>query len=73
MPEGNLLIGDFHTRNDIPVERVRQAAEEVCEKILIIGIDKNGKPYYSASFADGKQMLWMIEQFKHKLLSGKFS
>lgn len=72
-PKSNLIVVDFNTQGDVPVERVREAAGDSCEKLLCIGIDKNGDSYYASSFSDGHQMLWMIEQFKAKLLSGKFS
>jgi hypothetical protein len=70
--ETNVLHPAFNTKGDIPVENVRACAEKTCEKLLCIGIDKDGRAFYSASFADGEKMLWMIEQFKAKLLSGKF-
>jgi hypothetical protein len=69
----NLIIGDFLTQGDLSVRRVRKAAKKSCEKLLCIGVDKRGRPYYASSFADAHQMLWMIERFKAKLLSGKFS
>ena len=71
--ESNVIHVDFWTSQDVPVERVRESAESECEKLLCIGIDKNGNPYYATSFSDGQEMLWMIERFKAKLLSGKFS
>lgn len=70
--KGKVIVGDFWTAGDLPVERVRANAEEKCEKLLCIGKDKNGKAFYSSSFSDGAEMLWMIEQFKARLLSGKF-
>lgn len=69
----NVVFGDFNTTLDVPVERVREAAENSCEKLLCIGIDKEGKPYYASSFTDSHELLWMIERFKAKLLAGKFS
>ncbi len=71
---GNVLRPDFWTTQDVHVSNVREAAVEACpEKLLCIGIDKDGDPYYAASFSNGHELLWMVEQFKHKLLSGKFS
>jgi hypothetical protein len=70
--KSNIIVGDFWTAGDLPVDIVRANAEEKCEKLLCIGKDKSGKAFYSCSFSDGAEMLWMIEQFKTKLLSGKF-
>lgn len=71
--KSNVILVDFHTSQPVPVERVREAAEDCCEKLLCLGIDKEGNPYYASSFTDGQEMLWLIERFKQKLLSGKFS
>lgn len=68
----NLIVGEFNTKGDVPIDRVREAAEETCEKLLCIGIDKEGESYYSSSFGSDEELLWMIEEFKAKLLSGKF-
>lgn len=70
--KSNVILVDFATTQPIPAERVREAAEETCEKLLCIGIDKDGDPYYASSFADEQEMLWLIERFKQKLLLGKF-
>jgi hypothetical protein len=70
-------MGDLHvlktrTTLDIPVKRVKAGARKNCEKCIVIGVDKNGKPYYASSVADQKEVLWMLEGFKHKLLTGDF-
>lgn len=70
---GKLLKPDFYTQGEIPVGRVRKAAKKNCEKLLCIGVDKKGEPYYAASCADGGELLWMVEQFKRKLLNGDFA
>lgn len=66
--KSNVVIGPFNTRLDIPVERIRKVAQKNCERLLCIGLTKEGKPYYSSSFADATEMLWMIERFKLNLL-----
>lgn len=69
---GKLLKPDFYTSQPIPAAPVRRAAKKTCEKLLCIGVDKKGQPYYASNIADGGELLWMIEEFKRKLMSGEF-
>jgi hypothetical protein len=69
-------MADIHVLNmqttlDIPVKRVKAGAKRNCEKCVVIGIDKQGKPYYASSFSDTKEMLYMVEKFKIDLLTGR--
>lgn len=44
------------------------------ENVLIIGYDKDGCFEIRADLGlDHKEMLWMVEMFKHKLLHGDYS
>ncbi len=70
--KSNLIEGHFYTKEGVPPPDVRKYAEESCEKLICIGIDKDGNPYFASSFGDGKEMLWLIEKFKHKLMRGDF-
>lgn len=57
------------TRLDIPVDRVKKAAEKAnLEQVIIIGFDKDGEFYFSSSKADGGTVLWLMEVAKKKLL-----
>ena len=69
----NLIFLDTKTKLDIPAERVREAAEKNCEKLIVIGIDKDGNDYYAANFADAALTYFMVSKFQHKLLAGNFS
>lgn len=53
---------------------VLSAAIGNLKDVLIIGYDHNGDAYAAGSgyFADGGNILWAIEAFKAKLLSGDF-
>lgn len=55
------------TTQDIPVDRVLNAAKE-CDHVLIIGL-KDGEPRYYSSSADRYQMLWLLERLKLRLLT----
>ena len=53
---------------------VLEAAIGEMENVLVLGWDKNGELYASATpyFEDGGNLLWVMEMFKHQLLSGDF-
>lgn len=59
------------TTEHIAVEKVCEAAKE-CESILILGVDKDGDFYFAASDGEEPQLLWLVEHFKHRLLSGTY-
>lgn len=56
-----------------PDNVLEQAVGEFSE-VLIIGWDKDGDFDARATLglSDGGDVLWLIEAFKHKLLSGEF-
>lgn len=73
MKKDNLIILNMETRLDIPVDRVREAAEKNCEKLIIVGIDKDGNDYYAANFADAALTYYLVSKFRYKLISGNFT
>jgi basic membrane lipoprotein Med (substrate-binding protein (PBP1-ABC) superfamily) len=58
------------TTLDVPVDRViEEAAKAKLTEVIIIGVDEDGYNYFSSSVADGKNILWDIEQCKKRLLA----
>lgn len=57
------------TRINIPIERVLNEAKEVVDEGIVIGWDKDGEFYFSSSYADGGEVLWLIEKAKHMLMT----
>jgi hypothetical protein len=43
-----------------------------CQAVLILGLDGDGDFYAAASLTEKPLLLWWMEQFKHKLLSGDY-
>jgi hypothetical protein len=41
--------------------------------VLVLGEDADGRFYAAASVADGQQLLWWLETFRHKLLAGDYA
>lgn len=65
----NVVIGNFVTRLDIPVERVlSQAADADLESIVVLGYDQDGVEYFDSSIADGGAVVWLMERLKLQLL-----
>ena len=60
---------DNITRLDIPVERILAAAQEAgLESVVVIGYCEDGEEYFASSFADGGDVVWLMERAKLKLL-----
>ena len=63
IPLGNI------TRFDLPPDRVLEGAKGKMEGVVLIGWDKDGDFYGASSYADGGDVLWLLEQCKRMLLS----
>lgn len=59
------------TTQGIPAARVLEAAS-VCTEVLVLGWDAQGDFYAASTTSDGGTLLWWLEQFRHKLLSGAY-
>lgn len=46
------------------------AAREKLTDVVILGWDENGELFFSASAADGPEILWLIEKAKLLILAG---
>lgn len=69
---GDILVFPGGTTLPLPVERVLSGAL-ACRDLLVLGVTPTGEFYAAASVADGYQLLWWLECFKHKLLSGDYA
>lgn len=56
------------TKLDIPVDHVIESALGRLEGVVILGYDKDGQEYFASSYADGGDMLWLLERAKKALL-----
>jgi hypothetical protein len=57
------------TRLDLPPDRVLESAVGKLEGVVILGYDKDGEEYFASSYADGADVLWLMERAKLDLLS----
>lgn len=56
------------TTLDLDPDRLLQKAIGKMQRVLIIGIDKDGEEYFASSVADGGTVLWDMERAKFKLM-----
>lgn len=71
MPDGTdgkvIPLGGI-TRLDIPPDDVLRGAVGKMEGVVLIGFDNDGDLYFASSYADGGEVLWLLEQTKKQLL-----
>lgn len=69
MTDNVIPLGNI-TRLDLPVDRVLEMAKGEVEGggVVVLGWDKDGEMYFSSSFADGGDVLWLMEKAKLALL-----
>lgn len=56
------------TRLDIDPNQVLEEAIGKLEGVVIAGCDKDGNHYFASSYADGGEMLWLLEACKKRLM-----
>lgn len=56
------------TSLDLDPDRVLAKAGGKLQAVIVIGYDKDGDFYAASSYADGGDMLWLLELCKKKLL-----
>lgn len=62
IPLGNV------TRLDLPPDKILKAAIGQMEGVVIIGYDKEGFHYFGSTYADGGEVLWLLEACKKSLM-----
>lgn len=66
---GEVIIGDFVTRLDVPGERVLSQAQEAgLTSVLVLGYGPEGEEYMASSFAGGHDVVWLMERCKWRLM-----
>lgn len=65
----DVVIGDFPTTLDIPVDRVLNGCAD-WKEVLIIGTDEAGNSAAASSIGDHERILWLASRFVHRLLAG---
>lgn len=67
---GEVVELDVVTTLDLPAERVlRRAQEADLDGVVVLGWTKDGLPYFASSYADGPEVLWLLELNNIRLLT----
>lgn len=66
---GKVIPLNCVTRLDLPVDRVLEGAKGNLEGVVILGYDNEGNEYFASTYADGGDVLWLLERCKIKLLT----
>jgi len=53
---------------DLPPDRILDAAKGKLEGLVIMAYDTDGELYFASSYADGGNVLWLMEQCKLALM-----
>ena len=56
------------TKLDLPIGRVLESAKERLEGVVLMGYDNEGELYFASTYADGGEVLWLMENCKKQLL-----
>jgi len=65
---GKVIPMNGLTKLDLPIDRVLDDAKGELEGVILIGYDKEGEEYFASTYADGGEILWLIERLKKRLL-----
>ena len=57
------------TKLDLPPDRVLESAKDRLEGVVILGFDKEGGEYFASSYADGGDVLSLLERCKLRILT----
>jgi len=57
------------TKLDLDPDMVIEQIKGKLEGVVIMGYTKDGEEYFASSYADGGNVLWLLERMKLQLLS----
>jgi hypothetical protein len=57
------------TKLDLDPDTVLENTKGKLEGVIIIGYDHMGVEYFASSYADGGDVLWLLERMKMRLLN----
>ena len=66
---GDIIPFNGITSLDLDPDVVLEHTKGKLEGFLIAGYDKDGNEYFASTYADGGDVLWLLERMKLRLLS----
>jgi len=67
----NVILFNGITKLDLDPDLVLENAKGELEGVILIGYDKDGEEYFASTYADGGDVLWLLERMKLRLLKGE--
>ena len=65
----NVILFNGITKLDLDPDMVLENSKGKLEGVILIGYDKEGEEYFASTYADGGEVLWLIERMKLRLLN----
>ena len=57
------------TRLDLNPDDTLESLKGQLKGFVLLGYDQNDEAFFSSTYADGGDVLWLIEKFKHALMN----
>jgi coenzyme F420-reducing hydrogenase delta subunit len=64
----NVIRFNGVTRLNVEPDIVLEAAIGALDGVVVLGYSKDGEEYFASSYADGGDVLWLLERLKKQLL-----
>ena len=65
----NVILFNGITKLDLDPDMVLENTKVKLEGVILIGYDKDGEEYFASTYADGGDVLWLLERMKLRLLN----
>jgi hypothetical protein len=67
----NVILFNGITKLDLDPDMVLENSKGKLEGVILIGYDKDGEEYFASTYADGGDVLWLLERMKLRLLNAE--
>jgi hypothetical protein len=68
MSDENVVIFPGITKLNMPADQILDEALGQLNEVVILGYDVDGEEYFAATNADGKDVIWLMDRCKHRLM-----
>ena len=65
----NIILFNGITKLDLDPDMVLENTKGKLDGVILIGYDKEGEEYFASTYADGGDVLWLIERMNLRLLN----
>lgn len=65
---GDIVRLPVITRLDWPADQILESAKGRLEGVVVLGYDADGAEYFTSSYADGADVLWLLKRAEFAIL-----